>query len=1046
MTSPIKFENLQNKQQLAMVKNLHLSEVITAAPPPPPLNMHHFNHINAQHPYPHQSLVDPIEMTKLLSNITTNNSTIRKSYISSTMDQTSRLNQFSWEEIEGRYLPVIYRYENSLCHRYTSKMYVENTLFQSESWQRHLVLARSLPPLVSYSYTESELKLFRSIVEWHLASVHCKTIPTTDCLIRYEDLLEFYNTLRKLRDSISSTTFKNPIATLPSRPPTTLSPALPSKSNVSSFELPTQVTSSMKNSSKIQSLPNTSDVSLQIARQQEQSSTNSKQSGWVQINNVFIPYIVKMKLRDNDSIKSRSRQPIPQLQREFYVPYEILIKCNIFSDQEFSFKKLLIKATQQDFDILNSLITNINIFDEKVPEKTLLVNLYHVMAGIDRILYIKFLPTKQPRTQVNKYHANVLTHKGGALLMNDNRLIPYIVQNNRFYVPLLYTFQTLPNILLQAKRSARAPRQYEIDYINLLFIYFSIDTSPLTHDTLLVDIFNIKCSNLQSPIHFRTLHEHQQYEKNKLSNAIINNTSSSSKPIAVSSAATCKSSKCPPTNVVVNPMIHHPSFYNYSSSKQTQSIKQPEVKTIFHDRHSLNAIVKSVDTPVNDWKILIKNIFRQFSFDIDYHKFIQWCQTNLLLPLVKLDDEEKKVLKHHSDYVEGDDDDFIYQRHLERCIALLNDLKHGSINMTLLPTSENELFQQQMTKASILAGMCIIVFSSHIFISISGAKKRKTIVPITRSQPSPSIINESNPSTDTLSLDIEPLLPNNSNTLVINDISMKSPNCQLTCPIVSDHDDDNDDDVMPVVASVEEEQPIEDLHQSDVDNSFVIVDSSDCNDERIQLDDTIPSCSSGYESSVAFTNTDTQNHENEDDVNSTTDSKEDLLKKTVNDSMIFSMNSKKNNKKRQRYKYGKSSIRPRSITPRTVKKPRSIDDNDDNLPFVTIIQRDQIEKHLRTLFMSFNELRRTRTRSVKIPTRLVEENTTSIDNNDSVKIMEQDSNVFDILSSSTASELTKETDPIEEVQSPCTYNVISTNNSNILGITIKKVLQSDSPE
>ena len=360
-------------------------------------------------------------------------------------------------------------------------MYVETTLFQSESWQRHLTLARSLPPLVSYTYTEHELNLFRNIISWHLAGFYFKTIPSTDCLIRFEDLWEFYTTLRKLRDTISTSSFNRPIAPIPSSPKANLQPQSLEMSTLSKLDKP------------------------------------MKESGWVQINNVFVPYIIKMKVRDSGSI------------REFYIPYEILIKCNIFSDAEFPLEKCLIKATQQDFDLLNHLITNINIFDEKVPEKTLLVNLYHVMIGLNRILYIKFLPTKQPRTQVNRYHAEVLTHKGGTLLMNGNKYIPYVVQNNRFYVPLVYTFHSLPNFLLQAKRHARAPRQHEIDYLNVLFIYFSIDNPPLTPDTLLVDIFNLKCSNLQTPIHFRTLHEHQQFERTRLLNALVRPTSTTSR-------------------------------------------------------------------------------------------------------------------------------------------------------------------------------------------------------------------------------------------------------------------------------------------------------------------------------------------------------------------------------------------------------------------------------------------------------------------------------------------------------------------------------------
>jgi hypothetical protein len=175
-----------------------------------------------------------------------------------------------------------------------------------------------------------------------------------------------------------------------------------------------------------------------------------------------------------------------------------------------------------------------------------LVNLYHVMIGLQRVLYVKLLTTKQPRTQVNKYHADVLTHKGGTLLMAENKLVPYIVQNNHFYVPLLYAYQSVPHVLSQAKRGARAPRQYEIDYLNLLFLYFSMDSPPFTSDTLLVDAFSIKCSNFQSPIHFRTLSEHQQYERNRLSNSIARlmqtNTKLPSKSQTCKTKSTCMSS------------------------------------------------------------------------------------------------------------------------------------------------------------------------------------------------------------------------------------------------------------------------------------------------------------------------------------------------------------------------------------------------------------------------------------------------------------------------------------------------------------------------
>jgi len=134
-------------------------------------------------------------------------------------------------------------------------MYVENTLFQSESWQRHAILARSLPPLISFPYTENELKLFRLIVEWHLASFHFKTILPSDCLIRFEDLLDFYGALRKLRDNVSTTSYNRPLPPPPIPPPIPMGPPkqrIPSSSNglVQSFELPI-----MSGSSSIKSHP-----------------------------------------------------------------------------------------------------------------------------------------------------------------------------------------------------------------------------------------------------------------------------------------------------------------------------------------------------------------------------------------------------------------------------------------------------------------------------------------------------------------------------------------------------------------------------------------------------------------------------------------------------------------------------------------------------------------------------------------------------------------------------------------------------------------------
>ena len=86
-----------------MVKNLHLSEVITTAVA---TDVHHSNNINTHRP----SIVDPIEMTKLLSNIT--KSSLNKTTTSSTMDHSSRLRSF-----------FMGRYRRTLCTSYHTGMF-----------------------------------------------------------------------------------------------------------------------------------------------------------------------------------------------------------------------------------------------------------------------------------------------------------------------------------------------------------------------------------------------------------------------------------------------------------------------------------------------------------------------------------------------------------------------------------------------------------------------------------------------------------------------------------------------------------------------------------------------------------------------------------------------------------------------------------------------------------------------------------------------------------------------------------------------------------
>ena len=371
-----------------------------------------------------------------------------------------------------------------------------------------------------------------------------------------------------------------------------------------------------------------------------------------------------------------------------------------------------------------------------------------------------------------------------------------------------------------------------------------------------------------------------------------------------------------------------------------------------------------------------------------------------------------------------------------------------------------------------------------------GAKKRKTTVPTTRhipsTQPSSPISAANEPDSTaqaTSHLSPELSLGEESMPLMIDDTPLKSPTTSPTA------DEVQDDECMPIVAVVEEdededveegeEQPVPESTPCAMDTSFLIVEANEVDDGKIQLDDTLPSCSSGYESAAALTYVDicTQNiassdEDDDDDTHSTARSRHRssscqseqslapiLSAVSVNiklnpadnddnsskDSSTVSVKSStKSYQGRQRDKHGKFRARSRSPTPRNIKKKCSLDEPS---PSTNTITSDQIEQHLRTLLMPTHEQRRTRTRPIKTPTRLVEEIPSNLPHAP-IKTVEPDSNVFEILSSSSPT-IATDTNPIASHSNeatiystqPCTYNVTISNKPNKLGLTIKKVVQ-----
>ena len=336
-------------------------------------------------------------------------------------------------------------------------------------------------------------------------------------------------------------------------------------------------------------------------------------------------------------------------------------------------------------------------------------------------------------------------------------------------------------------------------------------------------------------------------------------------------------------------------------------------------------------------------------------------------------------------------------------------------------------------------------------ISDLGAKKRKTTVPTTRHIHSTPIVNESDSITTTTTT-----TTNQDNECLSREIQLTgesvSPNEQMICSDRTEHDNGNDvddDDSMPVVAFVEEEQPIDETFPSESDTSFVIVERTDCHDDQVTFDEVNHSQSSILDSNIvlnAIDNTIQENTIDERDSNqySSEQSPSTSTCQDNNQSQLPQIVSKKTIRKRPRNFYGKSRARSRSLKLRHAKKPRLIDehenDDDEQSSLVVVITGEKIEQHLRTLFMttSTNDLRRTRTRPIKTPTRLVQE---TIDNTTN-KLIEPDSNVFDILSTTTITDTMNSNDTTDDSQSSCTYNVVRNNQSNKLGLTIKKVVST----
>ncbi|UJR27045.1 hypothetical protein I4U23_008349 [Adineta vaga] len=490
-------------------------------------------------------------------------------------DEPSRFKQFAWEQWENQPFAVLFRPGTYGLDRYVVKRYVEQVLAQSERWrQLSLYFSNVSPPVRTYNLTSHEVELMQKIIEHHLNNtINFRITNANDQLIEYEDLLDFIRRLQEFaRSTSNSSTNIRPIASkktgIPSIPsihtsyvlppsakslipsssqsapskagpvkPILAKPCAPSTNNSSSLLQsskssnsntqsnghPTSYDSSNRFSSNVQIKPNlisppgtnstyptpppsTAQSSPSISPELCPSALYHAKidgSGWVQINNVFLPFIIKNRQR--------------------LIPYQVLVSCKILDVDEL--RSTLTRATLADITLMNRMIRDCKINNEEIVENAPLINVYHVLVGTKHLVYVKILPKDNPTSKINRQYKTVLALRGGSLHIT-NRTVPFVCSSNHSYIPLNDILNIYPYLQSQLKPLARVPRTHELDFLQLVQMYYDEKELPL--DTLLIDMEDLNQTQI-IPSKNMTLMEHHTREKNKLEQqiALLNNPSSS---------------------------------------------------------------------------------------------------------------------------------------------------------------------------------------------------------------------------------------------------------------------------------------------------------------------------------------------------------------------------------------------------------------------------------------------------------------------------------------------------------------------------------------
>ncbi|CAF2554196.1 unnamed protein product [Rotaria sp. Silwood2] len=366
------------------------------------------------------------------------------------IQSSSYLHQFSWEEWDNQMIVVLYRSDK----RFVVKRYIERVLTNSSHWQQ---LAQSsfstIEPIAqTYAMTENEVKLMNHIFSWHLNGISTfPIISGLDQLLDWEDILDFIERARQT----SKNDKQNQSKTISSP---SIVPTIPIGISSSKISIKKTVE---KNKISGNSELNRGDrtpikINKKVQQQQQQffheNILSSSSNYWVQINNICVPCI-------NKSEQSR------------LLPYQVLVDCDLLNEQEQSFLlHFTIKATPNDIQTFERIISSSSSIDFTLNNHLLLIDLYNLIFGMSRVVYIKLLNNQH---NVNKSYKTVLAQRGGTVIVRSHS-VPFInlgKLNCILLDSLISILQPTTKTISILRRHSLSAHSHEIDYLRLVQFY-----------------------------------------------------------------------------------------------------------------------------------------------------------------------------------------------------------------------------------------------------------------------------------------------------------------------------------------------------------------------------------------------------------------------------------------------------------------------------------------------------------------------------------------------------------------------------------------------